>query len=299
MNRKIITILGPTASGKTALGVYLAKKLDGEIISADSRQVYKGLDIGTGKDLSEYGKVKYHIIDICKPSEPFTLFDWLTLARKKIDELISAGKLPIIVGGTNLYIKALAEGFEVSKIETGKLKAKNYTREYLDRQSAEKLVRILQKLAPNSLKTIDQKNPRRLIRAIETAQSGQKPVKVKPDFEILQLGIKLPREELYNKIDTRVDKRFKEGMLEEVRTLVKSGVDKKWLVGLGLEYKIITNFLASGDRDFAKMSQELKWKSHQYARRQLTWLNKNTNLIWVNNQTKALKKAKSFLHEPK
>jgi len=298
MNKKIIVIAGPTASGKTALGVEIAKKFNGEIVSADSRQIYKGLDIGTGKDLKEYGDVKYHLIDICKPGEKFTLFDWLELSRKKIDEILSRGKIPVIVGGTGLYIKALVEGYQISeKLNVKSEKSeKKYSRKFLDKQSVEKLIEILKKLSPDWLKKIDQKNQRRLVRGIEIAQEDIRPVKIKPNFEVLQIGINLPREKLYERIDMRVDQRFKEGMLEEVAGLVKKGVDKKWLLSLGLEYRIIGGFVLdpkSMTRD--QMFQELKWKSHQYARRQLTWLRKQSEIKWAKNSQEAQKIVKGFL----
>jgi len=309
-DKKIIVISGPTASGKTSLAVNLAKKFDGEIISADSRQVYKGLDIGTGKDLQEYGDVKYHLIDICKPGEKFTLFDWLPLARKKIDEIISRKKLPIVVGGTGLYVKALIEGYEI-KTQTSNLKSQNvkkYSREFLDKQSAEKLIRILKNLDETVLEAIDQKNPRRLIRAIEIAEDGIKQTKSKPDFEILQLAINLPRDVLYQRIDQRVDNRFKEGMLDEVVNLMKKDVDIEWLHSLGLEYRIIGDFVTekinseskiSKTQVFQDMAQELKWKSHAYARRQLTWLRHQNKIHWVKNSFEAKEIIKKFLKQTK
>ncbi len=296
-DKKIIVIVGPTASGKTALGVEIAKKFNGEIISADSRQVYKGLDIGTGKDLKKYGDVKYYLIDTCNPGDKFTLFDWLELARKEIDEILSRGKIPVIVGGTGLYVKALVEGYQIGerlKVKSEKSK-KQYSREFLDKQSVEKLIKILKKIDPVSLKKIDQKNPRRLVRAIEIAQEDTRPVKIKPDFEVLQIGIDLTRAKLYEQIDMRVDQRFKEGMLEEVAGLIKNGIDKKWLLSLGLEYKIIGQYIIQKSNSFEQMAQELKFKSHAYARRQLTWLRKQPDIKWVKNSKEAQKVVKGFL----
>lgn len=306
--RKIIVIVGPTASGKTALGVEIAKKFNGEIISADSRQVYKGLDIGTGKDLKEYRDIKYHLIDICKPGDKFTLFDWLEQARKKIDDISSRQKIPVIVGGTGLYVKALVEGYQISekspvsaeaRAEVGKVKSekskKQYSRKFLDKQNTEKLIGILKKINPSALKRIDQNNPRRLVRAIEIAQENIKPTKIRPDFEALQIGVNLPRKEIYEKIDKRVDGRFKEGMLGEVAGLIKSDIDKKWLLSLGLEYKIIGQHIIQKSDNFEQIAQELKWKSHAYARRQLTWLRKQPDIKWVKNSKEAQKIVKAFL----
>lgn len=306
MNKKVVVISGPTASGKTALAVFLAKKFSGEIISADSRQVYRDLDLGTGKDLGEYGKVKYHLIDICDPGEKFTLFDWLKLARKKIDEISQKGKLPIVVGGTGLYVKALVEGYEITRIKNKELKIKKYSRRFLDNQSTQKLTEILKKLNPSALEKIDLKNPRRLVRAIELAQEKSEINKTKPDLEFLQIAIDLPRDELYKRIDLRANRRFEQGMLEEVENLIKKGVSKKWLLSLGLEYKIIGQYaleLRIKNKElrsnktvlFDQMVQDLKWKSHAYARRQLTWLRHQPNITWVKKSTEAAKIAKNFL----
>ena len=296
MKDKVIVISGPTASGKTALAVLLAKKFNGEIISADSRQVYKGLDIGTGKDLEEYGKVKYHLIDICKPGEKFTLFDWLPLARKKIDELVLNGKLPIVVGGTGLYIKALVDGYEISdNRKIGNL-IKKLTRKYLDMLSPERLVKILSKLDPETLKKIDQKNSRRIVRAIEIAREKSIAKKSGSDFDFLQIAIDLPREKLYKRIDARADNRFEQGMLEEVEGLLKKKVSKKWLLSLGLEYRIIGSYLLDKkSMTYEQVVQELKWKSHAYARRQLTWLRHQSKTQWIKNKNQAQKIVKEFL----
>jgi tRNA dimethylallyltransferase len=297
MKRKLIVIVGPTASGKTSLGVFLAKKFNGEIVSADSRQVYRGLDLGTGKDLKDYDGIKYHLIDICNPEDKFTLFDWLKLAREAINDIYKRGKLPIVVGGTGLYIQALVEGFEIKNTAKA-TNAKKYSRKCLNSKSIGELQNILADLAKEKLEKIDKNNPRRLIRAIEIAQEGDEPTKKKPNFESLQIGINLKREELYKKIDKRVDERFRQGMLEEVQGLVGGGINKKWLLSLGLEYKIIGNYVLSEDKDknsFEKMKQELKYKIHQYARRQLIWFRRFPEIKWVQSKEEAEKLAREFL----
>lgn len=310
---KVICVVGPTASGKTALAVALAEKFNGEIVSADSRQVYKKLDVGTGKDLSEYGKIKYHLIDICSPGEKFTLFDWLDLARDKIKQIQDRGGLPIIVGGTGLYVQGLVEGFQQTKNEKIKTynhnaKSLKYSRKELDEKSLEELQEIYLKTI-KAKSQIDLNNPRRIIRAIEIHQEGSGISKQKPDFSVLQMGISLPRQDLYDKIDKRVEQRFaKEKMLEEVSSLLESGVDPSWLLGLGLEYKIICQYLLekkssekiSFDKvkntpDFQKMKQNLKYKIHGYARRQLTWFRRFNDIKWVRNKEDAEKTVSRFL----
>lgn len=313
MKKPVICVIGPTASGKTALAVALAEKFNGEIVSADSRQVYKKLDVGTGKDLREYGKIKYHLIDICSPGEKFTLFDWLDLARDRIKQIQDRGGLPIIVGGTGLYVQGLVEGFQQTKNEKIKTynhsgKSLKYSRKELDEKSLEELQEIYLKTI-KAKSQIDLNNPRRIIRAIEINQEGSGVSKQKPDFSVLQIGISLPRQDLYDKIDKRVEQRFaKEKMLEEVDSLLESGVDPSWLLGLGLEYKIICQYLLekksseeiSFDKvkntpDFQKMKQNLKYKIHGYARRQLTWFRRFNDIKWVRNKEDAEKTVSRFL----
>jgi len=348
--KKIIAIVGPTASGKTALAVKIAQEFNGEIVSADSRQVYRGLDLGTGKEGEPEAKAKSKrqkakpqvktqklkeiekdlryikgipqwMIDVAEPEERFTLFDWLKAARLVIGDIFERGKVPVVVGGTGLYVQGLIEGYALkSQKEKGKrknhnVKVKSFQREELEKFPREKLVRILRRLNSEKLETVDQKNPRRLIRAIEIAQEGDRVGKTKPDFEILQIAIFLPRHELYKKINRRVEKRFEQGMLEEVKRLLARGIDPKWLIGLGLEYKIITTYLinkAKGEtrkekpqgkskkshgrgKTFEEMEQELKYKSHGYARRQLTWSRRFPEIKWVQDSQEVEKLVATFL----
>jgi tRNA dimethylallyltransferase len=332
MKKKIICIVGPTASGKTKLAVELAKKFGGEIISADSRQVYKGLDIGAGKDLSEYGKVPYHLIDICEPEEKFTLFNWLKEAREKIDALHSQNILPIVVGGTGLYTQALVEGFQlapanfklqnpnfksISNDKCPNFKTKIYTRKELEKKSLKQLREIYNRL-PATDNKLDLNNPHRLIRAIEKAQTNILPTKKKPNFEALQIGIKMPREKLYERIDKRVDQRFeKEGMLEEVADLIDREVDINWLTKLGLEYRIVgiyvmsqrlglknlkikklienSKFKIDNFNSFESMATLLKYKSHAFSRRQLTWYRRFPAIVWVTSEKEAFAAVDNYL----
>jgi tRNA dimethylallyltransferase len=297
--KKIICIVGPTASGKTGWGVAIAKKFNGEIISADSRQVYKKLDIGTGKDLEEYDEVKYHLIDICKPGEKFTMFDWLGRAHAAVEDILSRGKLPVVVGGTGLYVQSLVEGFEIqrSKIkdQNDSLKCKIYSREELKAKTLKQLQNIFYKLPTTSYK-LDMNNPHRLIRAIERAQSGEVVSKKKPDFETLQITIDLPRDILYERIDLRVEQRFEQGMLEEVKYLIASGVDKDWLLGLGLEYRVIGSYILNKNQSFEEMKQELKHKIHAFARRQLTWFRRFPEIIWCKDLKSTEKEIDFFCY---
>lgn len=349
--RKVIAIVGPTASGKTGLGVRLAKEFNGEIISADSRQVYRGLDLGTGKDLAEYGDVKYHMINIANPEEKMTLFDYLPLARMAIEDIFSRGKLPIIVGGTGLYVQALVEGFELEEIKPhpaspskveGLKEIKKYSRTELQEKTVSELNIILQEIDLEIAEKVDKKNAHRLIRAIEMAQDGLKPIKIKPDFEVLQIGADIPRKELHERIDKRVDERFDQGMMEEVQELLGQGVSAEWLIGLGLEYREITSYLInchldprlgelersfvsqeispppSGSRndkgvaagrddkeklitmkqynnEFELMKQQLKFRIHQFARRQMTWFRRFPEINWLANYDEMKRFVKIFI----
>ena len=281
---KIIVIAGPTASGKTSIGVKLANDFNGEIISADSRQVFRGLDLGTGKDLTEYNDIKYHLIDVIEPGEKFTLFDYLPVAREAIDDVIKRGKLPIIVGGTGLYIQGLVEGFALRQLRVKSKKLKIYSRKDSEKMTTGELIETLNKINPKKSDQIDLKNRHRLIRAIELAQEGLEPIKIEPQYDFLQIAIDRPREELHEKIDSRVESRFEQGMLEEVRDLLDSGVDPDWLCGLGLEYKAITDHLTHKKYDSTDvMKQDLKYKIHQFARRQFTWFRRFPEINWLSN----------------
>lgn len=322
MNKKLIAIVGPTASGKTAIGVQLAKEFNGEIVSADSRQIFRGLDLGTGKDLAEYGDIKYHLIDIVEPcttdgcrAGDFNLFKYLELARAAIEDIFSRGKVPIIVGGTGLYIQALTEGFRLKQNHESRIMNQGiYSREQLNNKSIEELQTILKEINLEVFENLaDKKNQHRLIRAIERAQNGEEMIKVKPSWDVLQIGLDWPREVLNRRIDKRVDDRFEQGMLSEAESLLKSGVDPEWLLKLGLEYKIMTSFLISNDKflisnkipkpklefqkynSFEEMVSGLKLRSHQYAKRQMTWFKRFSEIIWLTDYNDIEKRVKEYL----
>ncbi len=296
--RKIVAVVGPTGSGKTGLAVLLAKEFDGEIVSADSRQVFRGLDLGTGKDLDDLKGVKYHMIDICDPEEEFTLFDWLDGARNTINEIFDRGKIPIVVGGTGLYVQALVEGFQIGKDtrDNNQTNSKSQNSKF-DRKDLNLLtLKDLQKIVQNlniDVTNIDQKNPRRLIRAIEKFQNQENPTKIKPDFESILIAPKHTREKLYDRIDKRLDQRFEEGMLQETEDLIKNGVDSKWLITLGLDYKIMTKHLIEKS-NFEDMVKDLKVKEHQYAKRQLTWW-KRFDVKWIDDYKEVTRLVSKFL----
>lgn len=296
---KILVILGPTASGKTSLAVKLAKKFQGEIISADSRQVYCGLDIGTGKDLGEYGNVPYHLIDVASPMAEFNLAKYQKLALKAIKDIISRGKLPIIVGGTGLYLQSIIDGYQLAP------HAPNPKRRVeLEKMSLTKLYSLLSKEKPEfaaNLNNSDKNNPRRLIRYIEIMESGDKraAVKKKMPYDFLLLGLKQDDEEMRQRIVKRIKDRLdNEDMLGEVERLIDAGVSISWLNSLGLEYRHLTWYLQD-KLNYEEMLERLGAATYRFAKRQKTWFKRwekqGRSIIWIDNLPQAENKIKSWL----
>lgn len=292
---KAIAVVGSTAAGKTSLGIKLAKAFGGEIISADSRQVYKYLDICTGKDLSDYGDTPYHLIDVLEPSEEITAADYQKLAYKSINEVLKQKKLPILVGGSPFYVYSVTEGWQFPKIEKDeKLRKK------LNKLSLQELQNILKKIDPKAFEVIDQNNPRRLIRAIEICTlSGKdfeyaKPV-AKPRYDFLLLGIKFSNEELKERIQKRLKERLGEGMIEEVKNIIKNKqATHADLERMGLEPRFISYYL---QRKIGKEELEdlLLKNIYHFAKRQMTWFRKDKKIYWVKDLNEAEKLVKSYL----
>lgn len=290
----IIIIVGPTASGKSDLAIKIARKLKGEIISADSRQVYKGMDIGTGKVSREERRMtKHHLIDIASPKKVFTADNFKKYGQRAIDEIIAKDKQPIIVGGTGFYIDTL-----LGKITTPLVPPNPKLRKELEKKSLESLLRTLEKLDPERFNNIDRKNKRRIIRAIEIIKTTGKPVpKLEPkesEYKIIWLGIKINKLKLEKNIETRLKKRFKMGMINEVKKLIDSGVSHKRLEDLGLEYRYISRFL-KGQINKKELSEQLFLEIKRYSKRQATWFKKNKEINWISNYSEALAILKNRL----
>lgn len=296
---KVLVILGPTASGKTSLAVKLAKKFHGEIVSADSRQVYRGLDIGTGKDLSEYGKTPYHLIDVANPMEEFNLAKYQKLAKKAIKDILSRGKLPIIVGGTGLYLQALVDGYQLNKqIPNPK------RRMDLEQMSVKELFVLLQKEKPdfaNNLNNSDKNNSRRLIRYIEIMESGEEkaPNKKPSKNDFLLLGLRQDDEEMRQRVVKRIKDRLdNEDMLGEVERLIDAGVSVSWLNSLGLEYRHLTWYLQD-KLNYEEMLERLGAATYRFAKRQKTWFKRwqkqGREISWISNFSEANYKIKAWL----
>lgn len=306
---KLITILGPTASGKTKLAVKLAQKFNGEIVSADSRQVYKGMDIGTGKDLKEYIieakdrkskiKIPYHLIDIVSPKEKFSLAKYQKLAFKAIDDIIKRGKLPILVGGSGLYLWSVIYNYNIPK-----LKPDFKFRKSLEEKSPVLLISIIKKLNPSFEKKIsesDKKNKRRLVRYYEVLKKDSrfKPQVSEKKYNVLILGISKPKEELQKRIYNRLIERFeKEDMIGEVKRLRKSGLSWKRLEDFGLEYKFISFYLQN-KIDYKEMVEKLFIAIKQFSKKQLTWFRRDKNIKWISCFSEAQKEITRFIQDLK
>jgi tRNA dimethylallyltransferase len=271
---KIIVVCGPTATGKSDLAVKMALEKNGEIISADSRQVYKGLDIGSGKIKKEEMKnVPHYLLDVANAKDKFSLADFLELGEKTIQDILKRKKIPIICGGTGYYIDALVKGKVLPHIEPN-LKL----RKELEKKNIIELLKELEKLDSNRAKEIDSKNKVRLIRAIEIAtELGHVPkIKSSNKYDVEYIYLDFPDDILKERIGQRLLKRFDEGMLEEIIDLQKKGLSFERMKELGLEYKYMAMHLC-GEISYQEMIDLLKIKIWQYAKRQRTWFKKYSN----------------------
>jgi len=296
---KLVVVLGPTASGKSELAVKIAKKFNGEIISADSRQVYKGMDIGTGKITKrEMEGIPHYLLDVASPKRRFTVVQYRKKALEAINKIYKKEKIPILCGGTGFYIQAVVEGIDIPKV-----KPDWGLRKKLEKKSTSDLFAQLKKLDSQRAKTIDCKNKRRLIRALEIIIKTGKPVpeiRKEPAFTILYLGIKKSMPELKKLIKKRLLSRLKKGMIAEVKRLKNppagGGISWKRLDDFGLEYRYIARYL-QGKLTKQEMINELQKEIEHYARRQMTWFKKypGARVHWVRNYRQAEKLIKKFL----
>ena len=268
----MITILGPTASGKTSLAVEVAKRVNGEIISADSRQVYRRMDIGTGKDLCEYGYVPHHLIDILEPGTKYNLFQYQQDFYDVYQDILNRDKRPILCGGTGLYIEAVLKGYQLSPVPQNPA-----LRAQLEGKSLEELTRMLVALKAenhsNMHNTTDVDSCQRAIRAIEIETYNKEhpmPNRILPPVDSVIIGVSIDRELRREKITRRLKARLEEGMIDEVKALLNSGISKEDLIYYGLEYKFVTEYIV-GDYSYEEMFSRLEIAIHQFSKRQMTW----------------------------
>jgi tRNA dimethylallyltransferase len=284
MNKpKVVVIVGPTASGKTSLSIELATRFHGEIVSADSRQVYRGLDLGTGKvTKEEMDGVPHHLIDVADPKVVYTASDFVRDGRKAIVGIHERGNLPIIAGGSFFYVDAL-----LGRVTLPEVPPDETLRAELDAKSTPELYEMLAAHDTRRAESIDKDNRRRLIRAIEiSGRLGAVPLpRSEPLYDVLILGIDIEKEELHANIHARLIARIEAGMLEEVKRLHENGLSYDRLESLGLEYRYIARHLR-GELPYCEMLTVLETKIRQFAKRQMTWLKRDAEIKWVDRSDK-------------
>jgi tRNA dimethylallyltransferase len=293
LNKKLIVILGPTASGKTELAIKLAKNFNGEIVNADSRQVYKGMDIGTAKPTKkEMRGVPHHLLDVASPKRKFTVAQYRKLALKAIEKIQRKRKIPFLVGGTWFYIRAIVDGLVIPEVPPDwKLRKK------LEKKSSQELYEILKKLDPERAKTIEKENKRRLIRAIEICKKIGKvpPLKFNPlPYPVLMIGIKRAKKELMERIRKRFFEWLKRGLILEVIKLQKMGVSFKRIEEFGMHYREIARYL-QGKISEKEMIENSIGEIQNYAKKQMNWFKKDKRVKWINNYREAEKLVRDYL----
>ena len=283
---KVVAVVGTNASGKSALGIALAKKYDAEIISADSRQVFRGLDLGSGKVTPEETQgVPHHLIDVREPNEFFSMADFQRMAYQAIDDIRDRGRLPMIVGGTGLYVDSVLDGYLLSDKEPDLA-----YRAELEKLTTPQLYDMLLELKPDV--QVEKNNRNRVMRIIERIHDGDDATPGKQArFESLRLGVSWPREVLGRRIDERLERRVEQGMIEEVQRLMDEGATTEFLLGLGLEYRFITQYLIGEIPDRQVMLDKLAIAIKQFAKRQMTWFRRNPEIVWLDMSGDAFDQA--------
>jgi len=301
MKKKLIVILGPTASGKSELAIKLAKRFNGEIISADSRQVYKGMDIGTGKVTKKEMKgIPHYLLDVASPKRRFTVVQYRKLALKAINKIFKKVHVPFLCGGTGFYIQAVVDGIIIPEVPPDRK-----LRKELERKTVKELFNRLKKIDSQRAKTIEPKNKRRLIRALEIVKKiGPVPIlKKKPlPYPVLMIGIKKERQELKKLIKKRLFKWLKQGFLKEILKLRKFGLSWEKIEDFGIHYRVVAQYLqnktlrqAQGKLSYKKMIENSLRELQNYTKRQMTWFKRDKRIIWLKNQKEAEKLVRKFL----
>ncbi len=301
--KQMITILGPTASGKTSLAAALAADIEAEIISADSRQVYRRMDIGTGKDLNDYvvdgRKIPYHLIDIAEPGTKYNLFQYQHDFMRAYTDITGRGVTPVLCGGTGLYIEAVLKGYRLAPVpENKKLRARLEGRSLAE--LTEMLVELKRKNGSTMHNKTDVDTAKRAIRAIEIETfNGEHPQEAAeiPPIDNIIIGVDIDREERRRRISQRLRQRLDEGMVDEIRSLLDSGVAAEDLTYYGLEYKYVTEYV-TGQLTFEEMFSRLEIAIHQFAKRQMTWFRgmerRGFTIHWIDSQLDMAEKVKKI-----
>lgn len=285
---KLIVVLGTTACGKSGLGVDLAKCFDGEIVSADSRQVYRGLDLGTGKVTAEEMQgVPHHLLDVAEPNETYSVADFQTAAYAAIDGILARGKVPFLVGGTGLYVRAVTEGFVFNDVRPDpELRAQ------LEGKSTQELYALLRERTGVTLTGGEEQNRHRLVRALEKSFAGPLDTPpAQPRYHCLQLGVTYPRETVCQRIDQRLEARIDAGMIEEVAALRQAGASDAFLERLGLEYRYILWYLTGRIPTLDALKDELGRAIKRFAKRQMVWFRRDRDVLWLDMEGDFLAQA--------
>jgi tRNA dimethylallyltransferase len=292
----LIVIVGTTASGKSELGIRLALRLRGEIVSADSRQVYRGLDIGSGKVTpEERQEVEHYLLDVADVRQRFTVAEYQRLAFAVIEDIRARGKQPLLVGGSGLYVRAVVDNPTYPHVPP-----RPDLRAQLERTPLPELVEQLEVVDPLTARRIDKKNPRRVVRALEVSLASGRPFSAQQDHapprvHALQLGLTWPRDALRRRIRDRLQARLAAGMLDETRDLLAAGVPPERLLELGLEYRFLTRHLL-GELSYAEMTDGLERAIVQFAKRQMTWFGRDARVEWLEPE-RALEQAEALAVE--
>lgn len=283
---KLIVVAGTTASGKSDLGVELALRFNGEVVSADSRQVFRGLDLGSGKITPEETRgVPHHLIDICDPGDFFSVHDFQEKAYAAIDDILSRGKTPFLVGGTGLYVASVTEGYDMSSFEPDL----TYRNE-LEKLSTPELYALLVEKDPSS--DIDPRNRNRVMRKLEKIHAGDDhQPENRPRYACLKLGMAYPRPILKERIDIRLEKRMQLGMVDEVRRLLDAGASIEFMMKLGLEYRHVAQLITGEFADESEMCAALSLAIKRFAKRQMIWFRRDKEIHWLNTADDFLAEA--------
>lgn len=288
---KIVGVVGPTASGKTDFAIDLCLERGGEVVSCDSMQIYRGMDIGTAKPTAaEMRGVPHHMIDVADPSEDFSAARFSAMARSCIDDILSRGRLPVLCGGTGLYFDSVVSGISYAETETD-LKLRRGLMSLADEKGAEYVHNLLKQVDPVSAEAIHPNNVRRVVRALEIYRLSGKPKsevdkeqRGEPMYDAEIYGLLWPREELCERINKRVDIMIERGLMDEVKNLLDSGVGMDSTAMQAIGYKEAAEYLRGGCA-LSEAVEKIKRESRRYAKRQMTWFKRNPNIIWINVAT--------------
>lgn len=301
MSQIVLVICGATASGKTRLAVDCALKFNTEIISADSQLIYKGLNIGTAKPTKEEMRgVKHHMIDVVEPTESFSVSDYAEKALPVLEKLLSSGKMPIICGGTGFYINSLLYDFGYGNAAADETVRKSYAK-FLEENGKDALFAKLKEVDPETAEILHPNDTKRVIRALEIFKVSGKKKSAQNDkpiskYDYICVAVNYPREELYTRINKRVDEMFKQGLTEEVESLLKRGIDEKYQCMQAIGYKEVVSGLKNGDLQ-SDMSDIIKQNTRHYAKRQITFFKKMSNLVWLEPEDATAEKIAELLNK--